>query len=313
MVNTSVSFSYNFYQVLSSLPPREYLPIPVVKRVLRHVLLGIAHIHEHKIAHTDIKPDNITISPHDLPRSHIEEWPKNNPPMLYPPVQSKHGNVSTFVTTNFPVPAQEDLLQHDFVLSDFSNSQFIDNQSTDDITPLGLRPPEIILGGEWDESVDIWTFGCLVFTLVTRIPLFEPVPRPEQIPASIDFLLFQMVIFCGEHFPAELLSRCPYSHEYFEHNCRLNKIRFFPRITFEQSIRNSGARYPDSDIKGAASFMTRCLRILPSDRPSAHRTSSHSVLRREDLPLRIKKLKRYSQDYVRAVIKELSPLPSFGN
>jgi serine/threonine-protein kinase SRPK3 len=41
-------------------------------------------------------------------------------------------------------------------------AQFLDDQTTDDITPLGLRPPEIILGAEWDHSVDIWTFGCLV-------------------------------------------------------------------------------------------------------------------------------------------------------
>ena len=42
------------------------------------------------------------------------------------------------------------------------SAQFISDQTTDDITPLGLRPPEVMLGGKWDESVDIWTFGCLV-------------------------------------------------------------------------------------------------------------------------------------------------------
>jgi serine/threonine-protein kinase SRPK3 len=41
-------------------------------------------------------------------------------------------------------------------------AQFVSDQTTDNITPLGLRPPEIVLGGEWDESVDIWTFGCMV-------------------------------------------------------------------------------------------------------------------------------------------------------
>ena len=28
--------------------------------------------------------------------------------------------------------------------------------------PLGMRPPEIILGKKWDEKIDVWTFGCLV-------------------------------------------------------------------------------------------------------------------------------------------------------
>jgi hypothetical protein len=41
-------------------------------------------------------------------------------------------------------------------------AQFVLAKTTDDITPLGLRAPEIVLGGEWDESVDVWTFGCVV-------------------------------------------------------------------------------------------------------------------------------------------------------
>ena len=35
--------------------------------------------------------------------------------------------------------------------------------TVNDITANALRPPEIILRGPWDEKVDIWTFGCLVF------------------------------------------------------------------------------------------------------------------------------------------------------
>ena len=42
------------------------------------------------------------------------------------------------------------------------SAQFVSDQTTDDITPLGLRAPEAVLGGEWNESVDIWTFGCMV-------------------------------------------------------------------------------------------------------------------------------------------------------
>ena len=41
-------------------------------------------------------------------------------------------------------------------------AQIVSDQTTDDITPLGLRAPEVVLGGEWNESVDIWTFGCMV-------------------------------------------------------------------------------------------------------------------------------------------------------
>ena len=42
------------------------------------------------------------------------------------------------------------------------SAQFVSNKTTNNITPLGLRAPEVVLGGEWNESVDIWTFGCMV-------------------------------------------------------------------------------------------------------------------------------------------------------
>lgn len=40
------------------------------------------------------------------------------------------------------------------------------------ITPRGLRSPELVLLGDAGPSVDIWSFGCLVFELVTGRPLF---------------------------------------------------------------------------------------------------------------------------------------------
>lgn len=30
------------------------------------------------------------------------------------------------------------------------------------LTPIALRPPEFILGQQWDTSVDIWSMGCMV-------------------------------------------------------------------------------------------------------------------------------------------------------
>lgn len=40
------------------------------------------------------------------------------------------------------------------------------------ITPVGLRPPELILTGAVHKSLDVWSFGCLVFELMTGQLLF---------------------------------------------------------------------------------------------------------------------------------------------
>lgn len=35
------------------------------------------------------------------------------------------------------------------------------------LTPRGLRAPMMVLGGPPNKTLDIWSFGCLVFELVS--------------------------------------------------------------------------------------------------------------------------------------------------
>mmetsp|Transcript_27326 Transcript_27326/g.63705 ORF Transcript_27326/g.63705 Transcript_27326/m.63705 type:complete len:585 (+) Transcript_27326:81-1835(+) len=42
------------------------LPYPMVKRISRHTLLGLAYIHERGIVHTDVKLENVLIQRHDM-------------------------------------------------------------------------------------------------------------------------------------------------------------------------------------------------------------------------------------------------------
>ncbi|KAH7904191.1 kinase-like domain-containing protein [Hygrophoropsis aurantiaca] len=127
--------------------------------------------------------------------------------------------------------------------------------TTDDITPLGLRPPEIVLGGEWNESVDIWTYGCIEF--------------PEKNAKEEDVLLYQMISFCGEFFSPEFLQRCSRSREYFNTDCKPKKFDRFSRRTFQECISCSKFPFSEEDIERAAAFMHRCLRLDPKDRATA--------------------------------------------
>jgi len=88
----------------------------------------------------------------------IDNWVMGNPPRTHAPERSLNKMVSVYISQSFPPPTLDELPTCNFKLS----AQFVSDQTTDDITPLGLRPPEVVLGGEWNESVDIWTFGCLV-------------------------------------------------------------------------------------------------------------------------------------------------------
>ena len=53
-----------------------------------------------------------------------------------------------------------------------STAYFLTSPPAKPVTPLGLRAPELILTGAVNKTLDIWSWGCLVFELVTGEPLF---------------------------------------------------------------------------------------------------------------------------------------------
>ncbi|KAJ5576861.1 hypothetical protein N7535_003787, partial [Penicillium sp. DV-2018c] len=63
-------------------------------------------------------------------------------------------------------------------------------------TPLGLRAPEIIEPHVWDEKVDIWALGCLIFQLATNEALFPLFPcdnSAEELRESLRALIQQVM------------------------------------------------------------------------------------------------------------------------
>jgi len=48
------------------------------------------------------------------------------------------------------------------VLSDLGEARFGDRKHTDNIMPDVYRAPEVILGMEWDNKVDIWNVAMVV-------------------------------------------------------------------------------------------------------------------------------------------------------
>jgi serine/threonine protein kinase len=64
------------------------------------------------------------------------------------------------------------------------------NPPKEPVIPAGLRPPELVLTGVVDKSLDIWAFGCLVFQLITGEPLFCAPWFPSESHRDDDHLLF---------------------------------------------------------------------------------------------------------------------------
>ncbi|KAG5729411.1 hypothetical protein E4T56_gene2371 [Termitomyces sp. T112] len=140
-----------------------------------------------------------------------------------------------------------------FRIADWGHAQIVDEQTTDDITPLHLSPPEVILGGEWDQSVDTWTYGCLVFRALTNTRLFEVQGQQEEITkTNEESILDQMICLCGGSFHVDFLRRCRRVFDFCSlqgnlinfnimtpYRCRIVSA---PVIIFSQRLRSSKLR-----------------------------------------------------------------------
>ncbi|KAG6902109.1 hypothetical protein C0995_004290 [Termitomyces sp. Mi166 len=172
------------------------------------------------------------------------------------------------------------------------------------MSSIPIRPPEIVLKGDWDQSVDIWTFGCLVsqisrifvsyadcwtdkvYTLATKGDLFKPMKLPKVGASEEDVLIFQMILFCGKFFEPPLLQRCRRSAEFFRKDCNLLKFDSlgYPLKPFKKCISDSGRLFSTKDMEGITDLMSKCLRLEPSKRATAEQLLEHPWLIYAALP-----------------------------
>ncbi len=302
---------------------KRYVPLPLAKRILRHVLEGLVQIHSLGVAHTDLKHDNIMfdVDPSlDIPSLLTRDPPRLNIPgkaPFKPQFRSRYRLPILWMTSLREISllltlgAVRTLYLH---VGPFFNALMVaqivepDDRTTDDITPCALRAPETILLGPWNQRVDMWTFGCLVrpylfrslcqainlafpqvFELITGQNLFEYVPYPDRGLDAAAGHLWQMICFTGEEFEPKQLRWSQRAIQYFERTtcgfCHVpseeNVLYILdlhpgylkenpPRIIypFETPLRKYKA-ISEEDVLVTATFMRRCLRLDPNDRPSA--------------------------------------------
>ena len=59
-------------------------------------------------------------------------------------------------------------------LTDFGSNMKICNLEDDEIQTRYYRAPEVILGVNYNEKIDIWSIGCMIYELYTGEILFDP-------------------------------------------------------------------------------------------------------------------------------------------
>ena len=82
--------------------------------------------------------------------------------------------------------------------------------------PDSLHAPEVVLKAPFDQSIDIWSFGCLLYEFVIGRSIFNthPLPQsPDRQDQIDDAHLLDMIGLLGP-LPLQLLSKWPRFHKY---------------------------------------------------------------------------------------------------
>ncbi|KAK3688905.1 kinase-like domain-containing protein [Podospora appendiculata] len=194
--------------------PKFRIPLPIMKTITRQLLLALSYLHQTcRVIHTDIKPQNIMIETRAINQLLDEATSQAFRPHA-PPL----GPPNDFFIASTPISTATEDVAHPtdpaVRLADFGSSCWINKYQADRIQPRVLRAPEVILGAEWDEKVDIWNLGVLIWELAEGQVLFDGHATPTA-AYTADAHLAQMMAVLGD-MPSQLLARSKNRDVYFD-------------------------------------------------------------------------------------------------
>jgi len=116
------------------------LCIEDVRSMSKQLLDCIAFLHEASLIHTDLKSRNVLLRRSDY--------------TLHPHPRVAGEQVMRPTST-------------EIVVVDFGSAVYTDDHSSGVVCTRQYRPPEVVLGLDWTEKVDVWSIACIVAMLYT--------------------------------------------------------------------------------------------------------------------------------------------------
>ncbi|KAH0430241.1 serine/threonine-protein kinase SRPK3 [Colletotrichum camelliae] len=257
----------------SNLPVRRFAK-DKIKRILMHVLLGLSFLHENGIVHGDLHSGNILFALEDLSpveRVAFEQTTENSRIDRLYRIDGKPDKwAPEYLAVNEPL-SQHVLAGKDEVvkLSDLGGAFHIDDPLQSVVAPLSLRAPEVILNEPIGTGIDIWSFGCLAYELITGNALFQLRVFGSSDEGLKDEHLIQLTDIIGP-LPGHLLAKWPDAAKYY--GPKGERLDASPRDFDENSMEDGNFCQGSSGDEFDDGPDTHEIELDPSERgpPLAH-------------------------------------------
>ncbi|KAJ5488144.1 hypothetical protein N7453_011598 [Penicillium expansum] len=257
-------------------------PLQMAKSILKQSLQALAFLHENGIAHGDFQPgnilftlDNINSKPENLLRQEEDVQARS----ISRPIERLDGKQDkwapqylcaaqplvpfTYYTEGFKVK-----------LSDIGGAYFLTDPPEKPVTPLGLRAPESILTGSVNNTVDVWSFGCIVFELITGQPLFCIPYSGMEDDDHLVYLTAQLGALPDELFRHWKTSSLYFTPERKLFNCQLGGVTpgeeplMVEQTSIEESFDQADPDLDEEEAHKVKTLIRWTLQYDPANRPS---------------------------------------------
>ncbi|KAE8355803.1 kinase-like protein [Aspergillus coremiiformis] len=241
------------------------LPENLLRPALRLVLIAVDYLHQAKVIHTDIQPNNILLGIDDESiLSEMEEDEISNPAP-----RKQFYDHTIYATRAMPLTSGEPML------ADLGEARLAEGNQTGLIMPSVYRAPEVMLGMPWDNKVDIWALGQMAWTLFEQGHLFRNQPLENDTQHTQRFA--EMISLLGPP-PVEFLRRSKESLKFWDENGNWRGSVEIP----EQSLESRESRLEANSKMLFLRFLRKTLCWLPEERPTAKELLLDEWLRGED-------------------------------
>jgi serine/threonine-protein kinase SRPK3 len=298
--------SCDIYSIIKQGKYKNGLPIKTVKDITIQMLIALSQLHtQNKIIHCDIKPENLLLKgKNNKIENIINQFNSMNFSKTikkYKKRRTKY-NIKSIInkfldkldysssdsdTDRYNSDSDEEnydtknkkyndnycCIDDKYIdniniqLSDFGSSIKLSNINNKEIQTRYYRAPEVIIKYKYNEKIDIWSLGCLIFELLTGEILFDPKKTREL---NRDRIHIKYIYEKIGKLPSQMINSCERNKVFFKRNGLLKGINNLKANSLQSIlIKKFKNILSTHEIYLMSTFLYKLLTINPENRPSA--------------------------------------------